>query len=88
VADELQGGEAPRRPHVEVLPTVSRYHKAFGRVHIDALLWLRRAACVERPHVAIPRETDHFHLASGSRARPFDGRMAETVYDSRSTSRA
>src|SRR5262245_26162727 len=38
VADELQGGEAPRRPHVEVLPAVSRYHKAFGRVHSDALL--------------------------------------------------
>jgi hypothetical protein len=27
-----------------------------------------RAACGERPHVAIPRETDHFHLAGGSRA--------------------
>src|SRR5688572_7962261 len=24
----------------------------------------------ERPHVAIPCETDHFHLALGSRARP------------------
>ena len=30
-----------------------------------------RAACRGRPHVAIPRETDHFHLAGGSRARPF-----------------
>ena len=29
------------------------------------------AACAQRPHVAIPRETDHFHLAGGSRARPF-----------------
>jgi hypothetical protein len=27
-----------------------------------------RAACRERPHVAIPRGTDHFHLAGGSRA--------------------
>ena len=34
-------------------------------------LELSRAACRERPHVAIPRETDHFHLAVGSRARPF-----------------
>src|SRR3989475_13335699 len=30
-----------------------------------------RAACRERPHVAIPRETDHVHLTGGSRARPF-----------------
>src|SRR2546422_4357617 len=30
-----------------------------------------RAACRERPLVAIPREIDHFHLAGGSRARPF-----------------
>jgi hypothetical protein len=55
-----------------------------------------RAAGVERPHVAIPRETDHFHLAVGARAprsatrreRAFDGRMAETAYDSGRTSRA
>jgi hypothetical protein len=30
-----------------------------------------RAACRERPLVAIPREIDHFHLAGGARARPF-----------------
>src|SRR6267154_233682 len=29
------------------------------------------ATCRERPHVAIPRETDHFHLAVGARAEPF-----------------
>ena len=34
-------------------------------------LGLSRAACRERPHVAIPRETDHVHLAGSSRARPF-----------------
>src|SRR5882724_7235984 len=37
---------------------------------VDAGLERSRAACCERPHVAIPRETDHFHLAGGSRARP------------------
>src|SRR5260370_29303834 len=31
----------------------------------------RRAAWRERPHLAIPRETDHVHLAGGSRARAF-----------------
>src|SRR5512132_1353801 len=30
-----------------------------------------RVACRERPYPAVPRETDHFHLAGGSRARPF-----------------
>ena len=30
-----------------------------------------RAACRERPHVAIPRETDHFRVAGSSRTRPF-----------------
>ncbi len=34
-------------------------------------LELSRAACRERPHLAIPRETDHFHLAGGSHAEPF-----------------
>src|SRR6266851_4498027 len=34
-------------------------------------LGLSRAACREWPLVAIPRETDHFHLAGGARARPF-----------------
>src|SRR5437867_524309 len=34
-------------------------------------LELSRAACRERPLVAIPRETDHVHLADGSRAQPF-----------------
>src|SRR5260370_23658877 len=32
---------------------------------------LSHAAGRERPHVAIPRETDHFHLTGGSRTRPF-----------------
>src|SRR5437667_11673566 len=35
VADELQGGEAARRPHVEMLPTARGYHKASCRVHIE-----------------------------------------------------
>src|SRR5437867_529757 len=30
-----------------------------------------RTACRERPQVAIPRETEHFHLAGGSHAEPF-----------------
>src|SRR2546427_4243515 len=48
-----------------------------------------RAACRERPHVAIPRETDHVHLTGGSRARPFghapSGRSAEEWPRSRTT---
>src|SRR5918996_5896440 len=35
VADELQGGEAARRRHVEMLPTARRYDKASCRVHSD-----------------------------------------------------
>ncbi len=38
VADELQGGEAARRRHVEMLPTARGYDKAFCRVHIDVPL--------------------------------------------------
>src|SRR5437762_13295578 len=30
-----------------------------------------RAACRERPHIAIPRETEHFQLAGGPHAEPF-----------------
>src|SRR5438128_881398 len=33
VADELQGGEAPGRPHVEMLSAARGYDKAFCRVH-------------------------------------------------------
>ena len=35
VADELQSGEAARRPHVEMLPTARGYDNPFCRVHID-----------------------------------------------------
>ena len=42
-----------------------------GRLGRGCRLEPRRGAGRERPHVAIPRETDHVHLADGSRARPF-----------------
>src|SRR2546429_7600644 len=37
VAEELQGGEAAGRRHVEMLPAARRYDKAFCRAHVRAL---------------------------------------------------
>src|SRR5436190_8369841 len=74
VAEELQGGEAAGRFHVEMFPTARGYHKALWCVHGGVSFpaaKLRRAACRERPLPAIPRETDHVHLTGGSRARAF-----------------
>src|SRR5438094_16375 len=42
VADELQGGEAPGRPHVEMLSAARGYDKAFGCVHDVPPLWRSR----------------------------------------------
>ena len=56
---------------VRVLLGFQRYRLYGPRLCRGCRLELSRAACRERPHVAIPRETDHVHLAGGSRARPF-----------------
>src|SRR2546430_17581752 len=60
VADEFQGGEAPGRPHVEMLSAARGYDKAFGCVHDVPPLWRSRlirdpAAGVTRQAAARPR---------------------------------
>src|SRR3989441_5376331 len=42
-----------------------------SRHPVDPELELSRDACRERPHVAIPRHTERFHLSGDSGARPF-----------------
>src|SRR5207249_3962259 len=97
VADELQGGEAARRPHVEMLPTARGYDKACFRVHIDVLPCGYGAPPVASGHTSRSHARPTTSIWPAARApdrsatrreRTFDGRMAETVYDNRSTSSA
>src|SRR5438309_2657871 len=85
VADELQGGEAARRRHVEMFPTARGYDKAFCRVHIDVPPC---GVCDShaRPTTSI-WPAAHAPDRSATRCeRAFCGRMAEIVYGSRRTS--
>src|SRR6266850_4830481 len=99
VADELQGGEATGRAHVEMLPTARGYDDTVCCVHDPCpFLWRSSGAPpvasghTQRSHV---RPTTSIWPAARAparsatrRERAFCGRMAETVYGSRRTSRA
>src|SRR5919106_2065355 len=56
VAEELQGGEAARRRHVEMLPTARGYDKAFRCVHVgDSFMSTAILSTFTEAEVLLPR---------------------------------
>src|SRR5262245_26162728 len=60
----FRAAKRPGAPMSRCFPPSAGITKPLVASIVMPSLWLRRAACVERPHVAIPRETDHLHQAA------------------------
>jgi hypothetical protein len=71
-ATYMRADNAWRPAQANVAPR-TRLERPFqsGALLVDAGLELSRAWGRERPHVAIPCETDHFDLVGSARAQPF-----------------
>src|SRR5712692_4466263 len=58
VAEELQGGEAARRRHVEMLPATRGYDQAFCCVHVGSF------------RISLNRDSPQFSASASSHTRP------------------